>query len=230
MKEQLQNKDDLHRYSIADIQIMSYLLDIPDAVTIQYQEGEESVSGVQNVSLQLSLPSCQNITDETVIEAQTSESKEGQKGQEIGGQIPERSYVGYYEGTLGLFERPVEVISSKERNTEGMVVPMTWSPSLVYGITPSASSEDDKCQQKEIEKQSEDEKKDVEVSLAQFTETILGDSVVQVSPVVEIDNIKGKIQTPLEGKEFTTPTAESTWEKKLLQSPSYEKRKDREKN
>ena len=55
---------------------------------------------------------------------------------------------------------------------------MTWPPSLVYGITPSASSEDDKHQQKESEKQPVDEKKDVEVSLAEFTETILGDSVV----------------------------------------------------
>ena len=78
---------------------MSYLLDVPDAVTIQYQEGGESVSGVQNVSLQACLPSCQNITDETVIKAETSESKEGQKGQEIEEQIPERPYVGYYEGT-----------------------------------------------------------------------------------------------------------------------------------
>ena len=146
LKEKLQDKDDLCRYSTSDIQIMSYLLDVPDAVTIQYQEGEGSVSGVQNVSLQVSLPSCQNITDETVIEAQTSKSKEGQQGQEIGEQIPERSYVAYYEGTIGLFERPVEVISSKERNTEGMVAPMAWPPSLVYGITPLASSEDDKHQ------------------------------------------------------------------------------------
>ena len=146
LKEQLQNKDDLHRYSTSDIQIMNYLLDVLDAVTIQYQEGEESVSGVQNVSLQVSLPSCQNIMDETVIEAQTSESKQGQKGQEIGEQIPEKSYVGYYEGTIGLFERPVEVISSKERNTEDMVVPMTWPPSLVYETTPLISSEDDKHQ------------------------------------------------------------------------------------
>ena len=143
----MENKDDLHRYSTSDIQIMSNLLDVLDAVTIQYQEGEESVSGVQNVLLQVSLPSCQNITDETVIEAQTSKSKEGQEGQEIGEQIPER-YVGYYEGTIGLFERPVEVISSKEKNTEHMVAPMAWAPSLVYGITPSASSKDDKCQQK----------------------------------------------------------------------------------
>ena len=75
--------------------------------------------------------------------------------------------------------------------------------------------EDDKHQQKEIERQSVDEKKDVEISLAEFTETILGDSVVQVSPVVGSDKTKGKIQTPLEGKEFTTPTAESTREKKL---------------
>ena len=98
IERQLQDKDDLHRYSISDIQIMSYLLDMPDAVTIQYQEGEESVLGIQNVSLQVSLPLCQNITDETVIKAQTSGSK---VGQEIGEQIPEGSYVSYYEGTIG---------------------------------------------------------------------------------------------------------------------------------
>ena len=168
--------------------------------------------------------------DETVIEAQNSEPKESQKGQEIGEQVPERPYVGYYEGTLGLFERPVEVISSKERNIEGMEVPIMWPPSLVYGITLSASLEEDKHQQKELERQPVDEKKDVEVSLAEFTETILGDSVVQVSSVVGSDKIKGKGQTPLEVKEFTTPTAEYTWEKKLRLTPSYEKRKDREKN
>ena len=37
LKEKLQDKDDLHRYSTSDIQIMCYLLDVPDAVTIQYQ-------------------------------------------------------------------------------------------------------------------------------------------------------------------------------------------------
>ena len=57
--------------------------------------------------------------------------------------------VGYYEGTIGLFERPVEDISSKGRNTKGMVAPMAWPPSLVYGITPSASLENDKHQQNE---------------------------------------------------------------------------------
>ena len=92
LKEKLQDKDNLHRYSTSDIQIMSYLLDMPDAITIQYQEGEESVPGIQNVSLQVRLPSYQNITDETVIEAQTLGSKEGQEGQEIGEQILERSY------------------------------------------------------------------------------------------------------------------------------------------
>ena len=147
-------------------------------VTIQYQEEEESVPGTQSVSLQVSLPSYQNITEGTVIEAQPSGSKEGQKGQDIGEQVPEMSYVGYYEGTGGLFEKPVEVISSKGKRSEGMVVPMTWPPSLVYGITPSASSEDDRHQQQESEKQPTDEKKDVEVSLAEFTETILGNSVV----------------------------------------------------
>ena len=50
--------------------------------------------------------------------------------------------------------------------------------SLVYGITPSTSSEDDRHQQQESEKQPIDEKKDVGVSLAEFTETILGESVV----------------------------------------------------
>ena len=84
-----------------------------------------------------------------MIEAQTSGSKEGQEGQEREEQIPERSYVGYYEGTVSLFEIPVEIISSKGKNTEGMVVPMTWPPGLVYGITPSASSDDDKHQQQE---------------------------------------------------------------------------------
>ena len=66
-----------------------------------------------------------------MIEAHTSGLKEGQEGQEIGEQIPERSYVGYYEGTIGLFERPVEVISSKGKNTEGMAAPMTW-PLVLY--------------------------------------------------------------------------------------------------
>ena len=69
---------------------------------------------------------------------------------------------------------------------------MTWPPSLVYGITPSVSLEDDKHQQKELERQSVDEKKDVEISLAEFTETILEDSVVRVSPVVGGDKTKGK--------------------------------------
>ena len=86
--------------------------------------------------------------------------------------------MGYYEGTVGLFEKPVEVISSKGKSSEGMAVPMTWPPSLVSGITLSASSDDDRHQQQESEKQPKDEKKDVEVSLAEFTETILGDSVV----------------------------------------------------
>ena len=84
-----------------------------------------------------------------------------------------RSYVGYYEGTVGLFERPVEIISSKGKNTEGMAASMTWPPGLVYGITPLASSDNDKHQQQESEKQPVGEKKDVEVSLAEFTETIL---------------------------------------------------------
>ena len=86
--------------------------------------------------------------------------------------------MGYYEGTVGLFEKPVEAITSKGKSSESMAVPMTWPPSLVCGITPSASSKDDKHQQQESEKHLMDAKKDVEVSLAEFTETILGDSVV----------------------------------------------------
>ena len=145
-KEKLQARDDSQRYSTSDIQIMNYLLDVPDAVTIQYQEGEEPVLGTQSVSLQVSLPMNQNITEETVIEAQPSGSKEGPKGQEIEEQVPERSYVGYYEGTISLFERPVEIVSSMGNSIEGMAVPTTWPPSFVYGITPSSSSDNDKHQ------------------------------------------------------------------------------------
>ena len=79
LKEQLQDKDDLCRYSTSDIQIMSYLLDVPDAVTIQYQEGEKSVSGIQNASLQVSLPSCQNITGETVMRHRLQNQKRVRK-------------------------------------------------------------------------------------------------------------------------------------------------------
>ena len=58
-------------------------------------------------------PYRQNITEETVIEAQLSGSKEGPNGQEAEEQAPKRSYVGYYEGTIGLFKKPVEVVSLK---------------------------------------------------------------------------------------------------------------------
>ena len=63
---------------------MSYLLDVPDAVTIQYQEGEELVPGTQSVSLKVILLLYQNITEETVIKAQPSGSKEGKKCKKIG--------------------------------------------------------------------------------------------------------------------------------------------------
>ena len=120
------------------------MLDVPDVVTIQYQEGDKSDTGAWNVTLQVSLHMYQNITDETVIEVQPAGSKEGSKEQGTQEQVPERSYVGYYEGTIGLFEKPVAVVSSKKESVEGMEVPSTWPPSLVYGITPSASSDDDK--------------------------------------------------------------------------------------
>ena len=59
MKEKLQAKDDSQRYSTSDIQLMSYLLDGPDVVTIQYQQGEKPISGTQSVSLQVSLSTYQ---------------------------------------------------------------------------------------------------------------------------------------------------------------------------
>ena len=138
--------------------------------------------------------------------------------------------MGYYEGTLGLFEKLVTVVSSKKEGVEGLEVPSTWPPSLVYGITPSASSDDNKRQQINLESQPKSEDKGVDVSLAEFTETILNDSIVQVTPIVRSDETKGRVQTPLEKGGFAIPTAESTHERELRLTPSYEKRKDRETN
>ena len=70
----------------------------------------------------------------------------------------------------------------------------------------------------------------MDVSLAEFTETILNDSIVQVTPIVRSDETKGRVQTPLEKGGFAIPTAESTYERELRLTPSYEKRKDRETN
>ena len=127
------------------------MLDVPDVVSIQYQEGDKPDVGAWNVSLQVSLPAYQNITDETVIEEQSLGFKKDSKEQGTPEQMPERSYVGYYEGTLGLFEKPVTVVSSKKESVEGLEILSTWPPSLVYGITPSASLDDDKHQQIELE-------------------------------------------------------------------------------
>ena len=44
-KEKLQAKDDSRRYSMLDIQLISYLLDVPDVVLIQYQEGDKPDTG-----------------------------------------------------------------------------------------------------------------------------------------------------------------------------------------
>ena len=129
-----------------------------------------------------------------------------------------------------MFEKPVEEVTSKEKSVEGLEVPTMWPPSLVYGITPSASSDDDKRQQSALGNQPKGEEKNVDVSLAEFTETILGDSVVQVTPIAGSDKTKRRVQTPLEEKGFTTPTAESTREGKLKLTLSYEKRKERETN
>ena len=74
----LHDEDDTRRYLTSDIQKVSHLLDVSDAVTIQYQEGGELAAGTQGVSLQVSIPSYQNITEEAVIKAEASRSKEGQ--------------------------------------------------------------------------------------------------------------------------------------------------------
>ena len=70
--------------------------------------------------------------------------------------------------------------------------------------------------------------KGVDISLAEFTETILNDSVVQVTPIAGSNETKGRVQTPSEKQGFVVPTAESTHEGKLRLTPSYEKRKDQE--
>ena len=135
-KGKLHDEDDTRRYSTSDIQIVSHLLDVPDVVTIQYQEGEELIAGTQSVSLQVSIPSYQNITEEAVIEAEASRFKEGQVVEEV---VPKRPFLGYYERMVGLFEEPVEVLSSKEKNEQGAEIPVVWPPKKVYGITSSAS-------------------------------------------------------------------------------------------
>ena len=81
-----------------------------------------------------------------------------------------------------------------------------------------------------MESQCKSEDKGGDISLAEFTETILNDSVVQVTPIVGSDGTKGIVQTPLEKGGFTIPTAESTHVGELILIPSYEKRKDRETN
>ena len=58
------------------------MLDVPDVVSIQYQEGDKPDAGARNVSLQVSLPAYQNITDETVIEAQSLDLRKVQKNRE----------------------------------------------------------------------------------------------------------------------------------------------------
>ena len=48
--------------------------------------------------------------------------------------------------------------------------------------------------------------------------------------MVKSDEIKRRVQTPLEKGGVAIPTAESTCEGELRLTPSYEKRKDRETN
>ena len=133
----LHYEDDTKRYLTSDIQIVSHLLDVPGAVTIHYQEGGGLAAGTQSLSLQVSIPSCQNITEEAVIEAEASRSKEGQVVEEV---VPKRPFLGYNEGMVGLFEEPVQILSSKEKNEQGVEILAGWPPKMVYGITSSASS------------------------------------------------------------------------------------------
>ena len=72
-------------------------------------------------------------------------------------------------------------------------------------------------------KLAKDEEKDVEVPLAEFTDTMQGQSVVRVSPVTGSDKTKGKVQNPSDTKDFITPAAELTREVNL--TPSYECKK-----
>ena len=81
-----------------------------------------------------------------------------------------------------------------------------------------------------MESQPKSEDQGVDVSLAEFTETILSDSIVQVTQIVRSNETQGRVQTPLEKGGFAIPTAESTHERELRLTPSYEKRKDRETN
>ena len=101
---------------------------------------------------------------------------------------------------------------------------------MVYGITSSASSGEERYKQMVVDKLAKDEEKDVEVSLAEFTDTIQGQSVVSVSLVTGSDKTKEKVQTPSDTKDFTTPMAESTREGNLKLTPSYEHKKEREQN
>ena len=173
----------------------------------------------------MSIPSYQNIT-QAVIEAEASRSKEGQ----VVEVLPERPFLGYYEGTVGLFEEPVQVLSSKEKNEQGAEIPAVWPPKMVYGITSSANSSEERYKQMMANKLAKDEEKDVQVSLAEFTDTIQGQSVVRVLPITGSDKTKGKVQTPSDTKDFMSPAAELTREGNLKLAPSYEHKKERAKS
>ena len=73
-KGKLHDEDDTRRYLTSDIQIVSHLLDVSDAVSFTVS-GRELAAGTQSVSLQVSIPSYQNITEEAVIKAEASRSK-----------------------------------------------------------------------------------------------------------------------------------------------------------
>ena len=152
------------------------------------RKGGELAIGTQSVLLQVSIPSYQNIMEEAVTEAEALRSKEGQEVEEV---VPERPFLGYYEETVGLFEEPVQVLSSKDKSEQGAEIPAVWPPKIVYGITSSASSGEERYKQMVANKLAKDEEKDVEGITSTGS-----------------DKTKGKVQAPSDTKDFTTPVAE----------------------
>ena len=64
---------------------------------------------------------------------------------------------------VGLFEEPVQVLSSKEKNEQGAAILAVWPPKMVYGITSSVSSSEERYKWVVADKLVNDEEKDVEV-------------------------------------------------------------------
>ena len=116
----------------------------------------------------------------------------------------------------------MQILSLKDKSEQGVEIPTVWPPKMVYGITSLASSGEERYKQMVTDKLAKDGEKDVEISLAEFTDTIQRESVVRISLVTGSDKTKGKVQTPSDTKDFTTPVAELTREGNLKLTPSYE--------